>query len=505
MFTFFSITTQAQWIENEDVNGWIENALEQDTDSYLEVNEDGDLVIENTYNDEEYEDYLNSTDCYNLCQEGHTDDPQIEGNQHVVITVIEGNDDGWQAFQDDYNDWVAQMEQEDQQALDDYYDSLDDDQYPNMDDLPNNNTSPDPDPECTQLCTNKQKATNKMVSEKDGQQMCPCEKDIYILWVFDGDGDKYYNPNVPFTTSPTSPGAGYIEISNALGQDCNDNPTTGTNVHQLNKCGVCEPEPVNGVCPCKTSTADLIAMFPGLTNTKATQLADILNKHAAKFGIDTKEKLQHFLAQVKKETQNLTKFTEDVEHYKLTSVSKASHHFYKYFFPTKSQEKNSSYLKDISDLVIPGSPYLDAKKLSNIVYDDRNLIRGRDFLLGNTQDGDGYNFRGGGALHLTGRENYTDFNTYYNSLPDVIPHDFTKNPELIHNNTDNLGIIAGMWYFMTKVLKPIKNFQARATSSDLSIQKKLNNKVSEKVQGDDSTAGDRLKNLELAKQTIKCN
>ena len=87
----------------------------------------------------------------------------------------------------------------------------------------------------------------------------------------------------------------------------------------------------------------------------------------------------------------------------------------------------------------------------------------------------------------------------------VTPHDFTKNPELIHNNTDNLGIISGMWYFMTKVLKPIKNFQSRATSSDLNEKIKLNIKVSEAVQGGDSTADDRLKNLELAEQKIKCN
>jgi hypothetical protein len=62
-----------------------------------------------------------------------------------------------------------------------------------------------------------------------------------------------------------------------------------------------------------------------------------------------------------------------------------------------------------------------------------------------------------------------------------------------------------MWYFMTKVLKPIKNFQTRATASDLNEQIKLNKEVSKIVQGGTNTAGDRLKNLELAEQKIKCN
>ncbi len=135
----------------------------------------------------------------------------------------------------------------------------------------------------------------------------------------------------------------------------------------------------------------------------------------------------------------------------------------------------------------------------------RYRVRSRKNLNGNNQDGDGYKFRGGGALQLTGREKYTDFNTYYNSLPGVTPHDFIKNPELIQNNTDNLGIISGMWFFMTKVLKPIKNFQTRASSSDLNEQIKLNIEVSKAVQGSDGTAGDRLTNLKLAEQKIKCN
>jgi predicted chitinase len=320
-------------------------------------------------------------------------------------------------------------------------------------------------------------------------------------WYVDKDNDNRDSGEAYFDIFVHNPGPQYKLAT--LGPDCDDN---NINVQILNSCGICAVEPANGKCPCKTSAADLKAIFgPTLTDAKATQLADVLNKHADKFGIDTKEKLQYFLAQVKKETENLTKFTEDVEHYKLTSVSKPDHHFYKYFFPTNSQVRNNSYLRDISDLAIPGSPYLNAEKLSNIVYDDRNLIRDRNYLNGNNQDGDGYKFRGGGALHITGREKYTDFNAYYNSLPGVTLHDFTINPELIHNNTDNLGIIAGMWFFMTKVLKPIRDFQTRATSSDINEQIKLNKKVTKIVQGGTSSADERLENLELAEQKIKCN
>lgn len=224
--TFFSVAVQAQYSENEDLNDWIANALEQDTDSHLETNEDGDLTITNTYTDGEYDDYLNSTGGDNLCQEDHTSDPNTDGNEHIVITVIE--DDGWGDFMQDYNDWVAQKEEEEQQALDDYYDSFVDEQYPPEDD----NTGGDSISESASD-TNESKPDDcptancpKTYRVKAGT--CDCVKSKKY-WYTDNDADGWF-ANIKSATE--SPGKGWIDndLKPAKGQDCDDTKPSVDNI-----------------------------------------------------------------------------------------------------------------------------------------------------------------------------------------------------------------------------------------------------------------------------------
>ena len=48
----------------------------------------------------------------------------------------------------------------------------------------------------------------------------------------------------------------------------------------------------------------------------------------------------------------------------------------------------------------------DQKAIANIAYADAN--RSKNYKLGNTQEGDGWNFRGRGLLQITGRSNYEE-------------------------------------------------------------------------------------------------
>ena len=59
--------------------------------------------------------------------------------------------------------------------------------------------------------------------------------------------------------------------------------------------------------------------------------------------------------------------------------------------------------------------------------------------LGNTQDGDGYNFRGSGPLQITGRANFTD-------LERVTGIPLTSHPEILRQpSADSLKICVAWW------------------------------------------------------------
>ena len=300
------------------------------------------------------------------------------------------------------------------------------------------------------------------------QELCQCDK-LPRPWYYDGDGDEWHDGILGIRTQIESPGTGWRKTTKGvdcddknilinkncykdyfidndgdgydggtisakdqgqyktttLGADCDD---SNASVYKNNKCGKCEVEPVGGKCPCKTSAADLKLMFPSLTDAKATQLADVLNKYAGQFGIDSKEKLQHFLAQVKNETENLTKFTEDLD-YKTTE--RLGVVFYK--FSPKNPNK------------IDGTPYLNnPMKLANLVYSYR-------FTNGSEASGDGWEYRGRGFIHLTGKEDYIKYKNYLASI----------GLQNLYNQPDDLNVspndvLSALWYFKDRVLSKKK-------------------------------------------------
>jgi len=118
------------------------------------------------------------------------------------------------------------------------------------------------------------------------------------------------------------------------------------------------------------------------------------NKHAAewhapmvkifdRFEINTPERIAMFIAQVGYESNNLTVLEENLNYCK-DSMDKV---FKKYF--TKAGNDPKDY-------------HRQPEKIANLVYADR-------MGNGDVASGDGWKFRGRGAIQLTGRENYTKF------------------------------------------------------------------------------------------------
>jgi putative chitinase len=283
------------------------------------------------------------------------------------------------------------------------------------------------------------------------------------------------------SSTTTNPGSGNTGSSNNGNMGTNDEVVPRFKPHFLTSVLFSETIPNKD---CKTSKEDLKAMFPSLTDARATQLANVLNKYAKKFGINSKEKLQHFLAQASVESNNFTKTKEDTKYQVKTATN-----IFKDLF--------TANVKDINDFgsVIDsnGNAYIeDREAFFNFVYDDAVRDKADWSLNGNNQPGDGYLYLGRGIIQLTGKENYTQFTSWYQTNIDESLN-FVDNPDLL--NTDfEIGVIASLWFFKKFVTDKV-DIDEQTTS--LQVTKKVNPKGLEKEK--------RKNNFNKAKTTIKCN
>ncbi|WP_203258598.1 glycoside hydrolase family 19 protein [Hyunsoonleella ulvae] len=223
---------------------------------------------------------------------------------------------------------------------------------------------------------------------------------------------------------------------------------------------------------CNTKKEDLKKIFPNASDADMKTLAYVLNEKAADFGIDTKEELQHFLAQAAHETGGFKNLGSE-ENLNYTTKSRLLSIFKKYFSETDTIKKRK-----------PDDYVKNASKLANYVYCCR---------MGNGKEstGDGYKYRGRGIFQLTGKENYTNFKTWYNAKyePD---NDFVKSPETLKDN-DTIAILSALWFYKTKVLDKV------TVDSTTTVKK-----VTLKVNGGDNGIEDRKKHFKKAKDSITC-
>jgi putative chitinase len=107
-----------------------------------------------------------------------------------------------------------------------------------------------------------------------------------------------------------------------------------------------------------------------------------LRKMKVVFSFDSNEKLAHFIGQIAHETGNF-RFTEENLKYSPDSLRR----YFSTYFKSYAEAMEFAY---------------NPEKIANRVYANR---------MGNGDEasGDGYKFRGRGAIQLTGRNNYTIF------------------------------------------------------------------------------------------------
>ena len=161
-------------------------------------------------------------------------------------------------------------------------------------------------------------------------------------------------------------------------------------------------------------------------------------KKAMEFYKLTPVRAAHFFAQTSHETGNFKLFSENLNY----SASGLNKIFSKYF---KNTGKDSNlYARN-------------PEKIANLVYASR-------MANGNEASGDGWKFRGRGALQLTGRANYQTFAVYIDK-PEIM-----DNPDLV---ATDFSFESAMFFFERNKLWAICD-QGINDKSILSLTKRIN-------------------------------
>lgn len=170
-------------------------------------------------------------------------------------------------------------------------------------------------------------------------------------------------------------------------------------------------------------TADQLRKICTSMNSKrAGEIAALLNELGEKYGVQNTDEFDEFLANLAQESLEFQHKTENM-YYQAATIMKV--------WPSRFKTLSAamSYAK---------AP----EKLANNVYHGR---------MGNNQPGDGWRFRGGGFIGLTGREMYTKYAAY-------LKKPVEETADLVRT-TDRYALDSAFWFFY--VLKGLKDESVR--------------------------------------------
>lgn len=202
---------------------------------------------------------------------------------------------------------------------------------------------------------------------------------------------------------------------------------------------------------------------PVITESKAQEIAPLLDSICPLYRIDTPNVFHEFIANVLHESACFTHLEENL-------------------YYTKAQRIKDVWPNRFRDVFDAAAYTKNPKKLAEKVY-------GKRADLGNYSMSDGWDFRGGGPIQLTGRANFTLFTNYYNSR-------FKSNYNIIEMadkvRTDlAIGIHSACWIFAVsmKLIDEAQNDYMK--------------EIVKKINGGYNGIAERMKYYELAKQVIQ--
>ena len=166
----------------------------------------------------------------------------------------------------------------------------------------------------------------------------------------------------------------------------------------------------------------LAALIPGNKDVDAwhAALVDVLPK----YGITTERRMAHFISQCAHESNNFRSLEENLNYSEKSLLA-----VFGRYFGSAPKRSAAEYARK-------------PEMIANYVYQDEF----RKYKMGNTQDGDGWRFRGRGLKQLTGRENYTGFGKFV---------DMTAEEAAEYVATPKGAVESACWFWDTKKLNHI--------------------------------------------------
>jgi len=189
--------------------------------------------------------------------------------------------------------------------------------------------------------------------------------------------------------------------------------------------------------------AELKKMFPKAKKEDMIQLESLLVTEGGKFGLTDKKDIALFLAQCGHESNGFKRTEEDFT-YSATALPGT-------FSAFKELDEKGKLKYDPKDY-----GYTDSKKKSNAKIEDiANIAYANRMGNGDYASGDGYKFRGRGYIQLTGKDNYSSFNTFYKETYPDEKIDFIEKPDSIAQNS-KYAIRSSLYYWKNNVA-PLKS------------------------------------------------
>ncbi len=210
-----------------------------------------------------------------------------------------------------------------------------------------------------------------------------------------------------------------------------------------------------------------------------------------KYKLDTRHRLEHFFGQCVVEVgSGFHELTESLDYSAkgLMSFSYFKNH------PDEAEQYGRKEKFEGKKKII--TQKANQEIIGNIVYADEN--RPKDLRLGNAQEGDGWKYRGRGMIQITGREIYTDFNTFAHEVKLVGDEiSFVDNPELVAENITYAFVSdAFFWIYKYKMVYKIAD-ESKADSENEDVVNKVTSIVNNKA--------DRQKRINSYKRIREAN
>ena len=156
-----------------------------------------------------------------------------------------------------------------------------------------------------------------------------------------------------------------------------------------------------------------------------------------RYGINTANRWASFLGQCAHESMFFSAFSENL-YYRAETICRV--------WPSRFKTVNAA------------KPYAkNPRALANKVYSNR---------MGNDNKGDGYLYRGRGAIQLTGKNNYLAAGTFLKA-------DLVSSPELVENNV-LLALLTAVWYFTKTKYRKKTILEWADTRSHKAVTKTIN-------------------------------